>query len=110
MHPSGSDSITFSELCPFTKRQHSFTFTAYELLSAARMETIITTIRYSASLESGLCESRSRALTEMIFKIIAWEKGLAPHHPLLPKSGPYQEKKKSKTSSPPEEEKKEEKK
>ncbi|KAM3560388.1 hypothetical protein ARSEF4850_003674 [Beauveria asiatica] len=59
------------------------------LLSARKMQDIATKIRHSSTSELGLCESRSRAAMEMMFKIVAWEKGIALQHLLLPEIGPY---------------------
>ncbi|KGQ06343.1 Fatty acid-binding protein [Beauveria bassiana D1-5] len=86
---SDSKHITFSEQCPVTQLRHSFTFGRQALLSVIKMEEVATRIRHSSTSELGLSESRSRALTEMIFKVIAWEKGVTLQHPLLPEIGPY---------------------
>ncbi|KAM3506825.1 hypothetical protein MY10362_002153 [Beauveria mimosiformis] len=86
--------ITFSEQCPVTRMRHTFTLPRDMLLSARKMEDIVTKIRHSSTRELGLCESRSRALMEMICKIVAWEKGVTLQHPLLPEIGPYSRTKK----------------
>ncbi|OAQ96853.1 hypothetical protein LLEC1_07313 [Akanthomyces lecanii] len=97
--PRPGPMITFSEECPVTKMQHSFTYRRSILLSGKLLEMSATNIRYSTSSEHGLCEARSRPLTEMILKVIAWEKGLTPH-PLIPEIGPCLEKKKRPAASP----------
>ncbi|KAM3479664.1 hypothetical protein MY5147_001577 [Beauveria neobassiana] len=43
-----------------------------------------------------MSEERSRALMEVIYKVIKWEKGDTLEHPVLPKLGPYPEAKKRK--------------
>ncbi|KAM3493017.1 hypothetical protein MY3957_003734 [Beauveria namnaoensis] len=72
---SEPENITFSEQCPVTQMRHSFTFPRHMLLSGRRMEDTASRLWYSTTSEIGLCESRSRALMEMIFKIVALGKG-----------------------------------
>ncbi|KAM0739705.1 hypothetical protein ACQRIT_004889 [Beauveria bassiana] len=91
---SEPENITFSEQCPVTQMRHSFTFPRHMLLSGRRMEDTASRLWYSTTSEIGLCESRSRAQMEMMFKIVAWEKGVTLQHPLLPDIGPHAKTKK----------------
>ncbi|KAJ6787008.1 hypothetical protein PWT90_07433 [Aphanocladium album] len=80
--------VTFSQLCPVTGEQHSFTLAREDLLSAKTLEGICYSIRWSNSIGSaGICAARSRALMELIYKVIEWERGLLEEHPLLPDAG-----------------------
>ncbi|KAJ3476365.1 hypothetical protein NLG97_g9155 [Lecanicillium saksenae] len=78
------DMVTFSRQCPVTSEQHSFTLTREDLLSAKTLEGICYSIRWSKGFGSeGICAARSRALMELIYEVIEWEKGLRDTHPLL---------------------------
>ena len=96
---SASSMLTFSQNCPLTKERHTFTLTYDDVLSTKRLEMIAAQIRYSTAGETGICASRSRALMQMIYKVIEWEKGLTANHPLLVHAGPYQDMAKGKGST-----------
>lgn len=82
--------ITFAQACPVTYKQHSFTIPSDLLFSAKDMMNDLTAnILWSTSREPGDSESRCRALMEVIYKVIAWEKGLLQQHPVIPNLGPF---------------------
>ncbi|TQV91712.1 hypothetical protein IF1G_09778 [Cordyceps javanica] len=87
--------FTFVENCPVTKLQHSFTLERSDLLSSSKLETVLSRIRYS--LPSRASKERCRALTEVLYKVIAWERGEA-QHPLFPNLGSQEDAKKKKSA------------
>ncbi|OAQ96854.1 hypothetical protein LLEC1_07312 [Akanthomyces lecanii] len=81
--PEKTNTITFVQECPVTRHDHSFTFNHDVVLSSEKLEGVALRIRYSEPRK--LSEERSRALMEVIYKVIAWEKGTEAEHPLLSK-------------------------
>ncbi|KAM3430950.1 hypothetical protein NHJ13734_007515 [Beauveria thailandica] len=86
--------VTFYSCCPVTRMQHSFTLDHDDVLSSEKLEEIAKNIRYSWPRK--MSEERSRALMEVIYKVIAWEKGATSEHPVLPNLGSYPDAKKRK--------------
>ncbi|EGX88871.1 hypothetical protein CCM_08917 [Cordyceps militaris CM01] len=85
--PPPDRSITFAEQCPVTRQQHSFTYNCDKVRTSESLEVCVKRIRYSSP--GKISEARSRALMEVLYKVIAWERGDAPEHPLLPALGAY---------------------
>ncbi|KAM3560387.1 hypothetical protein ARSEF4850_003673 [Beauveria asiatica] len=77
-----------------TRMQHSFTLNHNDVLSSEKLDEIAKNIRYSWPRK--MSEERSRALMEVIYKVIAWEKGATSEHPVLPNLGSYPDAKKRK--------------
>ncbi|KAM3514551.1 hypothetical protein MY11210_001786 [Beauveria gryllotalpidicola] len=92
--PNKEATVTFFHLCPVSSKQHSFTLNHDDVVSSEKLEEIAKRIRYSWPTK--MSEERSRALMEVIYKVIAWERGATPEHPVLPKLGSYPEAKKRK--------------
>ncbi|PMB73787.1 hypothetical protein BM221_001212 [Beauveria bassiana] len=86
--------VTFDHVCPVSSKQHSFTLDHDDVLSSEKLEEIAKKIRYS--WPRNMSEERSRALMEVIYKVIKWEKGYTLEHPVLPQLGSYPEAKKRK--------------
>ncbi|KAM3544014.1 hypothetical protein ARSEF1564_003123 [Beauveria bassiana] len=86
--------VTFYHVCPVSSKQQSFTLDHDDVLSSEKLEEIAKKIRYSWPRQ--MSEERSRALMEVIYKVIKWEKGYTSEHPVLPQLGSYPEAKKRK--------------
>jgi hypothetical protein len=95
LQPFKEATVTFYSYCPVTSKQHSFTLDFDDVFSSKKLEEIAKKIRYSWPRK--MSEERSRALMEVIYKVIAWEKDDISEHPVLPELGFYAEAKKRET-------------
>lgn len=85
----GRKKFTFVAFCPASKTRHSFTLAINDILCLEKLEDIAKDIRYASP--GKLSQERSRALMEVIFKVIEWVKGERKKHPVLRKIVPHSE-------------------